>query len=243
MAEPADINVDELRRRARRRLIGAIVLALGAAVIVPMLLESEPKPLGEDVSVKIPPVDEGKFVNRLSGATDGADNAKGARREAKETPAAEAPPRKSVADAEKAIVAAAAKAPKYDTTIAPGNAPASDASAVASAVPAPIEAAPPPKTDATPAATEAKPPAPAKAEPARAGFAVQLAAFSDDKGANALANRLKRSGYPAYTEPLKTTRGTLWRVRVGPYPTHEVAIGMRDKLKTEWQNGIVAAVK
>jgi len=29
MAEPADINVDELRRRARRRLVGAIVLALG----------------------------------------------------------------------------------------------------------------------------------------------------------------------------------------------------------------------
>jgi DedD protein len=244
MAEPADINVDELRRRARRRLIGAIVLALGAAVIVPMLLESEPKPLGEDVSVKIPPVDDGKFVNRLSGATDGTDNAKGARKEAKETPAAEAP-RKSVADAEKAVVAPAAKAPKYDTTIAPGNAPASDASAVASAVPAvPVEGAPPPKTDAAAAsATEAKPPLPAKAEPPKAGFAVQLAAFSDDKGANALANRLKKSGYPAYTEPLKTTRGTLWRVRVGPYPTHDVAIGMRNKLKTEGQNGIVAAVK
>src|SRR3954454_10128680 len=66
MAEPADINVDELRRRARRRLVGAIVLALGAAVFVPMLLESDPKPLGEDVSVKIPPVDDGKFVNRLN---------------------------------------------------------------------------------------------------------------------------------------------------------------------------------
>jgi DedD protein len=64
MAEPADINVDELRRRARRRLVGAIVLALAAAVIVPMLLESDPKPLGDDVSVKIPPIDDGKFVNR-----------------------------------------------------------------------------------------------------------------------------------------------------------------------------------
>jgi DedD protein len=66
MSEPADLNVDELRRRARRRLVGAIVLALAAAVVVPMLLESEPRPLGEDVSVKIPPVDDGKFVNRLS---------------------------------------------------------------------------------------------------------------------------------------------------------------------------------
>ena len=69
MADPADVNVDELRRRARRRLVGAIVLALAAAVFVPMLLESDPKPLGEDVSVKIPPVDDGKFVNRLNDAS------------------------------------------------------------------------------------------------------------------------------------------------------------------------------
>ena len=66
MAEAPDINVDELRRRARRRLIGAVVLALAAAVVVPMLLESDPKPLGEDVSVKIPQQDNDKFVNRLS---------------------------------------------------------------------------------------------------------------------------------------------------------------------------------
>src|SRR6185369_11980964 len=66
MADPADANVDDLRRRARRRLVGAIVLALAAAVFVPMLLESDPKPLGEDVSVRIPPVDDGKFVNRLN---------------------------------------------------------------------------------------------------------------------------------------------------------------------------------
>ena len=46
MAEPADLNVDELRRRARRRLVGAVVLALGVAVVVPMLLETEQKPLG-----------------------------------------------------------------------------------------------------------------------------------------------------------------------------------------------------
>ena len=69
MADPADVNVDDLRRRARRRLVGAIVLALAAAVFVPMLLESDPKPLGEDVSVRIPPVDDGKFVNRLNDAS------------------------------------------------------------------------------------------------------------------------------------------------------------------------------
>jgi DedD protein len=79
--------------------------------------------------------------------------------------------------------------------------------------------------------------------PPHEGFAVQLAAFADDKGANALADRLKKSGYATYTEPLKTSKGTLWRVRVGPYPSREAALTARDKLKTEGQSGIVAAVK
>jgi len=65
MPDAIDPSLDELRRRARRRLVGAVVLALAAAVLVPILLESEPKPLGEDVSVKIPPVDEGKFVSKI----------------------------------------------------------------------------------------------------------------------------------------------------------------------------------
>src|SRR4029450_6011157 len=84
MAEPADVNVDELRRRARRRLVGAIVLALAAAVIVPMLLDSDPRPLGEAVSIKIPPIDNEKFVNRLN---DGAGKS--------ESPATEGPSKKS----------------------------------------------------------------------------------------------------------------------------------------------------
>ena len=67
IADDADLAVDELKRRARRRLVGAIVLALAAAVILPLLLEKEPKPLGDDVSVQIPPVDEGRFINRLTG--------------------------------------------------------------------------------------------------------------------------------------------------------------------------------
>ena len=64
--EAADPAVEELKRRARRRLVGAIVLALAAAVILPLLLESDPKPLGDDVSIQIPPIDSGKFITPLS---------------------------------------------------------------------------------------------------------------------------------------------------------------------------------
>src|SRR5438477_6295545 len=64
--EAADPAVEELKRRARRRLVGAIVLALAAAVILPLLLESDPKPLGDDVSIQIPPIDSGTFITQLS---------------------------------------------------------------------------------------------------------------------------------------------------------------------------------
>ena len=65
-SDAPDLAVDELKRRARRRLVGAIVLALAAAVILPLLLENDPKPLGDEVSIRIPPVDNGKFINPLA---------------------------------------------------------------------------------------------------------------------------------------------------------------------------------
>jgi DedD protein len=42
------------KKRARRRLVGAIALALAAAVGLPMLLDSEPKPLAGDIAIQIP---------------------------------------------------------------------------------------------------------------------------------------------------------------------------------------------
>jgi len=269
MAAAEDINVDELRRRARRRLVGAIVLALAVAVFVPMLLESEPKPLGEDVSVKIPPIDEGKFVNRLNDKGKGdAAKAPAPKADAKtEAPKPEAPkvaaaepaaPDVANADAPK-TEAPKTEAPKTDApkTDAPkadapkADAPKADApKADAPKADAPKADAPKadaPKTDATkpemPKEDAAKAAPAASHEPAPGEFSVQVFAFSDDKGANSLVNKLKAKGFPAYTEPVNTSRGTLWRVRVGPYPSREAASAAREKLKGEGYNGIVAAAK
>src|SRR5690349_15865215 len=119
--EPA---VDELRRKARRRLVGAVVLALAAAVILPMLLEREPRPLGEDVAVRIPPVDNGKFVNRLSG-----DSGKESPTPATGTaPAASAPSTKST-DAKGNVASNAESQPTASTTATTSAAPSENASA------------------------------------------------------------------------------------------------------------------
>lgn len=46
------------KKRARRRLVGAIALALAAAVGLPMLLDSEPKPIAGDIAIQIPAKDK-----------------------------------------------------------------------------------------------------------------------------------------------------------------------------------------
>jgi DedD protein len=52
----------QLKRRARRRLIGAIVLVAVIVVVLPMVLDSEPRQAGQAVSVQIPSTDSGAFV-------------------------------------------------------------------------------------------------------------------------------------------------------------------------------------
>ncbi len=42
------------KKRARRRLVGAVALALGVAVGLPMILDSEPRPVTTDIDIRIP---------------------------------------------------------------------------------------------------------------------------------------------------------------------------------------------
>ena len=42
------------KKRARRRLVGAVALALAVAVGLPMILDSEPKPATNDIDIRIP---------------------------------------------------------------------------------------------------------------------------------------------------------------------------------------------
>jgi len=48
-----------LKKRARRRLIGAVALALFAAIILPMVMDHQPAPPLKDIQVRIPSPDEG----------------------------------------------------------------------------------------------------------------------------------------------------------------------------------------
>jgi len=197
--------IDEMKRRNRRRLVGAIVLVAFAIFVVPWLLEKKTEPLGDKVEIVIPPVAGTKLPNA-------------------------APP-----------------------VVTP---PATEAPAPAVEPPAP-EAAPPVKETPkeppketiketpkeTPKASPKKPALPPTVAFAKGTFSVQLAAFTDDKGANAMANRLKLAGYSAYSEPVDTKQGMRWRVRVGPYKTREQAAVARNQLKKDSYDGMVVPAR
>src|ERR1700716_3781516 len=42
------------KQRARRRLVGAIALVVAAVVALPMILDSHPKPVTDDIAIDIP---------------------------------------------------------------------------------------------------------------------------------------------------------------------------------------------
>jgi DedD protein len=55
-----------LKRRARRRLIGAVALVIVIVVLLPMVLDSEPKLGGQDIELRIPDKDKvGEFMPKM----------------------------------------------------------------------------------------------------------------------------------------------------------------------------------
>lgn len=63
MAETQDALM--LKRRARRRLVGAIALVLLVVIVLPVILDQEPKPVRHDLTVQIPSQDAGRFGARV----------------------------------------------------------------------------------------------------------------------------------------------------------------------------------
>jgi len=67
MAKQLSGDEQIIKRKARRRFIGAFALTLAVVVILPMVLDSEPRPSGQDIELRIPPADEaGEFVPKIS---------------------------------------------------------------------------------------------------------------------------------------------------------------------------------
>lgn len=213
-----------LRARARHRLIGASALLLAVAIVVPMLLDREPRPVPENIPIDIPS-ERTPFTPRLSlppvpaadtAGTPPPDQAPKteAKSEARPAPKADAKPDS------KAEVRADTKADARPDEAA-GRA-AEEQRALAALEGKPV--------DAGPAVTK------------NGKFAVQTAAPANEKSAREQVERLRKSGFAAYTEKVDAKDGTRYRVRVGPYATRDDAERARARLKSQGFAGNLVAL-
>ena len=228
MAKTVNEEETQLRKRARRRLVGSITLVIAAVVILPMVLDSKPEHRVEEIDIRIPAEDA---VDELGPESEVA--AKAPVKTAQEMSTSEiqtganpptSPPPGKPALAVKGVEKADASkgTGDYGSSIAAGSA----------------------KGAAAPASSEL--------------FVVQLGAFTDPAKANQKLQRLLAKDVAsaisaqAYTETIKAdkgldknaekgaVKGEITRVRVGPFRTREEAENAREKLKASGFNGVVA---
>jgi cell division septation protein DedD len=108
---------------------------------------------------------------------------------------------------------------------------------VAAAKPAPKPEAPKPEPKPAPAKPEqaaAKPvDVPATPAASSVGFAVQLGAFGQPAEANALRDKVRAAGFSAFVEQVRTDKGTLNRVRVGPVANRAEAENLKAQVASK----------
>ncbi|MCM2290524.1 MAG: SPOR domain-containing protein [Sulfuritalea sp.] len=210
----------QLKKRARRRLVGAVALALFAVIVLPMVMDREPRPASQDIQVRIPSQDGPGFAAKVLPGKPVS------------TPLP-APDPKPLAEP----VPAPAAEPKPAAEPAPARPPI----AAAPAKPAEKTVAPPKKPEPAKTPAPVKPAADSAPAPDTAGqWVVQLGAFKETGNVKLLLAKLKGVGVPAYTEKFESPQGPRTRVRAGPFASQEAAEKARSRIKIVGVDGPVA---
>ena len=225
----------QLKKRARRRLVGAAALALFAVIVLPMVMDREPRPLSQDIQVRIPSQDSTGLVAKVLPGKPAATPMPAP----EPKPAAEAKPEVQAKAEPATAVAAAAPA------VVKPAAPTAAASAVKSAAtPAakPVEKpAIPEKKPATGEKAAIKAAADAKPASDTSGqWVVQLGAYKEAGNVKLLLSKLKGIGVPAYTEKFDAPQGSRTRVRAGPFASQDAAEKARSRIRIIGVDGQVA---
>jgi DedD protein len=240
----ADDPVLPEKKRARRRLVGAIALALAVAVGLPMVLDSEPKQLASDIAIQIPARDKAAPLP-LPAAPGTAPTPA----DSLDTREQFVEPKPDPADIKTVTLDSNARTASPKTEAKP------EPKLLAKAEPKPAEAKP---AEVKPARAEVKlakveekavaKPAAAqedtralailegkaadkapKSDAAAPKFVVQVAALATQEKVTELQDKLKEAGIKSFTHKVPTATGERIQVRVGPF-SREEADKMRARL-------------
>ncbi|MFM9967258.1 MAG: SPOR domain-containing protein [Burkholderiales bacterium] len=205
-----------LRRRARRRLVGAIALVVAAVIVLPIVFDKEPKPISQDIVIQIPSQNSGRFNNKVLPPPEiieeqSAANAIAVKpEEAKSKPIGNVPENndlaanREIASKGDAAKSAASKAPIAAKDLGKSTEAVSGAEAEA-----------------------------ARAQAALQGeaYVVPLGAFLNQANVRTLQAKVTAAGFKSYSEVQKLAKGDQIRVRAGPFPTRQAAEEARESLQ------------
>ncbi|MFN5404587.1 MAG: SPOR domain-containing protein [Burkholderiales bacterium] len=234
---PAE-SVEVIRKRARHRLMGSVVLVLGAVVGLPLLFDSQPRPVAIDTPIVIPDRNQISPLSATAGSAKTGAIKEGLAQDqviaAGQTGAAKSAVTNSAGlDPHEEVV------PKDSKPEAKAEAklePKSELKAEAKSEPN-SEPKSEPKSENKPDAKEA---AKAKAlldgkEAPNSGDAVrsvvQVGAYADLAKAKEARAKLESAGFKTYTQEIDTKDGKRIRVRVGPFATKEEAEKTAEKIR------------
>lgn len=230
-----------MERRLKERLVGAAVLAILAVIFIPMVLDDTEHPPTAITTTNIPPRPEGEFTSRIVPIPAGGTAREQGSRQT--TPAAAPPPGPAQTQTATESGMPAVEAPATpDPRPEPGPQTDTPATAAAPEQASKKAAAAPPAKAAD--KTAGKPPAaaPEKDKVGLTAWVVQLGSFSSEENARSLNDRLRKSGYAAFVEPLMQDGERVFRVRVGPELKRSEAQNLRERILAETKlEGIVVS--
>lgn len=233
----------QLKKRARRRLVGAVFFASIVALLLPLLMDHDPRPPVQDVAIHIPGQDEKPFAPALVAVPlDGvSDKPVGAVASPPEV--AMNPPVVVPKPVDRLPERQIEKVPEKLPEKLPEKAPEKPKPAPEKK-PEPVKA-PEVSSEAKRAAAilagqfvESAPSATSGA--AASQHVILIGAFSNDGNVRNLQKKLGELGIKTYTEALNSPQGNKTRVRAGPFANRAAAEKALEKMKRIGVSGVVA---
>jgi len=225
----AQLNDQEIqfKKRARRRLVGAVALVLIMVAVLPMVLDDHAaKTPQQEIAISIPSQDGGEFTSKIVPIKPATVDSTPV-----EEPVAESFPVQETVPVQKTPEPPTVKTPE----------PLATKPEVAKAE---VAKAQPVKTDTIKKTVIAKVAEDKKSTEAPTGNSpvyLQIGVFSDPANIKQLQQKLSTISLKSYTEKIDTPKGEKIRLRAGPFSSRQDADAALNKIKTIGLNGMVVS--
>jgi DedD protein len=218
---PISEELTALRKRARRRLVGAVALVLVSLAVLWSVMDDKPPQalLGDQVAI----------------VSSSPSLAAPANSRSAPAPLPRPAPIVTTPLPEKAVVTPPPMPTNEPPTVVqtPPAAPSTDKPAVEKtdkSTPPTVESKPKVDPRRILEGLDEAPKTPAAATSKPGTFFLQIGAFADEKKADALAAKMRDAGVGPVTEAVTTDKGMLTRLRAGPFSAREAAEAAQSKL-------------